>query len=164
MKGLTGRMKVLDRSWRRDKVLELAYEGRTTQAIADTLRFNISTIERDLRYWNTKTGITDWLDKQFPFEYRKGIMTYDAITAYMWDIVKDTNQEPQHRINAANAVLSATDKKLNLIGGRETLKRTVKLITTLKQRTDLPQGSTTQNSKQTIVTEQETLTTRGPNN
>lgn len=139
--------------------MEYVSEGKTLSYIAETLKVNDRTVDRDIRYLKNDTGVTDWLDKKLPFEYRKGLTTYDRLASKMWDIVNDDTVDPRIRVGAGSVIANVTDRKLALIGGRETLKRTVTLITRLKEQHGLPQGSTPQNSKQTIVTEEETRVT-----
>ncbi|MGC1132792.1 MAG: hypothetical protein WA941_08215 [Nitrososphaeraceae archaeon] len=56
---------------------------------------------------------------KLPFEYRKSLRVYDNLACKMWDLVNDDNVDPRVRVGATNAIITATDKKMNLLIRKE---------------------------------------------
>lgn len=134
MKVLSREMKVLDTNWRRKMVLVLASEGQNQQSIADTLRFSLTTIERDIKYWKKTLGITDWLDELLPFEYRKALISYDSQIEELWNVIRNPSTDSRTKVAAISVMSNIIEKRVNMIASKDTLKRTIIFVTKLKQK------------------------------
>lgn len=102
--------------WRRNKVLELASQGRSQHDIAKLLHINQSTISRDLSILRqeAKQNIKKYIDERLPEEYEKCMVCLNSILTEAWNTSYQA-QDKREKLQALSLAKECYSMKLELL-------------------------------------------------
>jgi predicted transcriptional regulator len=102
--------------WRRNKVLELASQGRNQSDISKILQVSQPTVNRDLSYLRkqAKDKIKEYIDERLPEEYEKCMVGLNSILTEAWNTSYQA-QDNREKLQALSLAKECYSMKLELL-------------------------------------------------
>lgn len=114
---------------RRNLVQTLLVKGNTQWEIAESLNISQPTVSRDIQWLRSvaKKELKDKLEKNFPEEYHRYLVTIDEVLRHAWDIALSGLTVEKTRLEALQFVIECCKHKMDVIMNPPVLKSNISL-------------------------------------
>lgn len=109
---------------RRNTVQSMIIRGKTQWEIAEYLGISQPTVSRDIQWlWSVaKKELKDKLEKKFPEEYHRYLVSIDEVLRHTWDIALSGFTDEKIRLDALQFVIDCFKHKMDVIMNPPVLK------------------------------------------
>jgi predicted transcriptional regulator len=109
---------------RRNTVQSMIIRGKTQWEIAESLDISQPTVSRDIQWIRSvaKKELKDKLEKKFPEEYHRYLVSIDEVLKNTWDIALGEFTDYKVRLNALQFVINCSKHKMDVIMNPPVLK------------------------------------------
>src|SRR5215203_3254816 len=121
---------------RLSQIISFYSKGLTQSEIAQKMKVNQSTINRDLHYLQqqAKNNIWKYLNEDILFKYLRYIVGNNEISKKLWEIVQDEKTSAKDKTNALSLLNQSYTKRLEiLMNGVESFKNVKKNISEIQE-------------------------------
>lgn len=109
---------------RRNIVQSMLIRGKTQWEIAEHLGVSQPTVSRDIKWLRSvaKKELKDKLEKKFPEEYHRYLVSIDEVLRHTWDIALCGFTDEKVRLDALEFVINCRKHKMDVIMNPPVLK------------------------------------------
>jgi len=121
---------------RRAKVLELASQGLSQDQISLKLGCSQSLISLDLQAlkYQAAASVSEYTTQTIPFEFQKALSGIAVVIRDSFKIANTTNTDAREKLEALNLVLTAYEKRMELLTNSAMIDKVAQSISNMKKQ------------------------------
>lgn len=129
---------------RRNTVRSMLIRGNTQWEIAESLDISQPTVSRDIQWLRSvvKKELKDKLEKKFPEEYHRYLVSIDEVLRHTWDIALSGLTVEKTRLEALQFVVECCKNKMDVIMNPPVLRKSNNTLKPFKRNSHFDADNT----------------------